>query len=1373
MIKHLKSFYSGSDRYKSVYILISVCLFIILLSYTIRIYFINRIDAEWDMISAEKIQSIEKECADLFYSNQNELKDFTDRILKNRKLVNFFVNQNLRKLYETFFEVEGSENYNTELYNARLELVMFNGRQIQPSVYNLRRAYKGEIFTIVRVDGMFSYLDLFAPVLTDEGNTCGILVVSRLLDVNNALQTKFFENVGLRNEIYRKYHIDAGFEFYGYSNLTEQDTTSANYSRILLKGINNEILGTLVLSKLDKQSYINSVKNLFDKIIAFILFIITALIIYSSFIFSQRSNIYLKLLLPPVSIIISRYIWILLEFPERFLNEIETAIFSVGYYASGFGFGIAKSPSELLITTICVLTISIYYFTLLMKLYQPEKVYLPLWVSISLSVLISIISLMFIHTYGIVLQNLISDSTINYLEKSAILSFSQSGEVVMNLIILFVSVSLILLLSQSILLNDLFLRSHFRKLKYLRRYLIVLISCVMILVNYLFDFVQSNKAGFFLNPNQTVLIIVVSGLFTYFIQTQALYFRYRRFINVKNISLLMLSCTVFVPYLMINKISSQENRYLEKAAKELAFQSGEKISFMVSMSLEDALTKPELYSDITHPDKAGKLAFNIWTGSKLYEDNLNSAVIILDSKGKVISDFNLNTSLLNTDSVVNFSMRYYNIIRNITDYEPDTYSYENKADGIDMSSVKEFYESVALLQNKDMKYYSAIAPVKNSDYNFNDSMNLLGYMIIAASYDSQNFFSQSNTSIFRNFMKGDILRKFTTPPIISEFSDGELVSSTSRDISRSFAKSLDAFRESVKNQVDKSALRYDEFENQLYKSFYVLTQSKLDDLTNTEKIFVVSIRLNNFATITFFYFKFLIFVVLVYLVIIVFYILNRAIALVSHHDYGQIIKIGFREKIFISFLIALLIPMIILAVYTREFVKNKNEEFYRNSILSDLKIAEKFIADKLQHTRFNTSTGMKYKGIFSDNFTGTDKNFNYYVKTNLAATTNEELFKSYLLDTRLSSKAYYNIILLKKDFFQETQQIGNLTYIVGYKPVYDLNKGITGIISSQTIFRQSEINSELTESLVYILGPYFTAVILLIFIVNYLSYRISNPIIKLQKATEQVSRGNVDVSVKSSTRDEIGELVKSFNNMIKELKRSRIELKKAERESAWRDIARQVAHEIKNPLTPIKLAIQYLYSSYKNGSGNFVETLEKTNRLIIDQIETLNKIATEFSDFAKLPQRNYEKLDINQIIKDVVNLLNTDQKIQINLSDEISEYRVKGDKDEVMRVFINIIKNSLQAISDEDRTRSDGIVEITSSKINNFIKVVIKDNGVGMEENVLKNLFEPYFSTKSTGMGLGLVITKKILDDMKAEIHVDSVYSEGTVIEINFPVSAG
>jgi nitrogen fixation/metabolism regulation signal transduction histidine kinase len=288
-------------------------------------------------------------------------------------------------------------------------------------------------------------------------------------------------------------------------------------------------------------------------------------------------------------------------------------------------------------------------------------------------------------------------------------------------------------------------------------------------------------------------------------------------------------------------------------------------------------------------------------------------------------------------------------------------------------------------------------------------------------------------------------------------------------------------------------------------------------------------------------------------------------------------------------------------------------------------------------------------------------------------------------------------------------------------------------------------------------------IIILFALVAFVTAKLYQPISMLQEATERIAQGEENVVLDIDRNDEFGSLVDSFNKMTRDLAKSKDKLKRAEREAAWRDIARRVAHEIKNPLTPMKLSIQHLYNIYQEKDfDNFEMILKKTKELIIKEIDKLNKIATAFSDFAKLPQRNYEPLNINEVLEDVISLytLNNEIKIVKNLSEEL--YLVKADRQEMNRVFQNILKNAVQSIE------NNGIIEVRSFNTPKKVVVEIKDNGCGIEPEILDKLFEPNFSTKSTGMGLGLAITKKSLDDMKAKISFNSKLGSGTTVIMNF-----
>ncbi len=1367
-------------RFKVLGFLSLLLLFIILSVFGVRYYFSKSIVDNWESISTEKKKEIHTECLNIFYNYQNQVSQFSYQLIKNKKLISAISGLNSRKTYDALYESDNLNDYNIEIYTSRLELFVFSGRQVYPDIIELKRALSGERFSIVKETGIYTYVIVYDPIKNESGNTDGVLVTSKIIDVNTEVQSSFFNISGLKKDIYDKFHLDIEFEFNIAANTsTKLDTTAGSPTILNLEGINNTNIGKMVIPNLDQSSYLLSILGKFDNVISFIVFILNIVLIYWLLIaVNKADSFFLKVSLVSVLLILSRYLWLYINFPGEYFNLFGSQIFSPVHYASGIGFGMAKSLGELSVSSVIFTFISIYIVLNVIKFYKSDVKTFPRYIAYLVLSVSLIISVLVINYYGVIVQSLIFDSSVKFIDKSDLFSLNQPEMIVIRLIILFLSVSLLLILFSCALVSSKYLYSYIGNNKLVRKNSVLVFFVTGVIINLLLTLIPEQFLESSLKLNLRIIILILAAILSIYIQRQLVFRREYKFINLINLSLILLVCAIFVPAVLLNKITSLENRYLEKAAKEISQQSSDKIAFLLSATVDDVSDDPSIEEDIKDKNKAGKLAFNIWSNSKFFDEDINSAVFVLDTAKKVISDFNINPGELLSDSVLSFTLNTFNKKKNLSE-TLDESETEEEPETLDINTVMntKIGDEGGVLQNSDLKFYSALIPIDKTNLKNSRFNKVIGYVIIAAGYDAKNFLTQTNLGIFRSFTRDNILNKLTSSPVISEFSESELVGSSNKDISKSLLKSLEAFRESVKDKVDKSALRYDEFENEIYKSYYVLADNRIANNINSPKIYVVSIKVNDFSLSTFFFFRYLLFLVLIYLIFLVIYIIYKGFSYLLNTESVRFIKFGFREKLFASFMLASVIPIVILAIYTRVFVNDKNEDFYKNQLISDLRIVDQYVKSRIKPEsqnpgkKNNSEVISPYSNLFDRGFSETDKNFNFYVKNKLAATTSEQLYKSDLLDTRISGSAYYNLALMKKDYFSENQQIGDYTFIVGYKPIYDNFNNLIGIISTQTVFKQSEINQELTESLVYILGPYFAAVILLIFIVNFLSYRISNPILKLQKATEQLSRGNIDIQVKSNSKDEIGELVISFNKMIRELKRSRAELKKAEREGAWRDIARQVAHEIKNPLTPMKLAMQHMYYAYTHGSNDFKEIIQTTNKMIIEQVETLNRIATEFSNFAKLPSRNYEKLNMNSIIEDVVSLMDAKGNINLKLDPAISNLQVTGDKDEIKRALINIIKNSMQAIDEIEDSDFHGKINIESLRVNGFYSLRIKDNGVGMDEDTQQKLFEPYFSTKSSGMGLGLVITKKILDDMKARIKVKSSITNGTEVEINFKLS--
>ena len=264
--------------------------------------------------------------------------------------------------------------------------------------------------------------------------------------------------------------------------------------------------------------------------------------------------------------------------------------------------------------------------------------------------------------------------------------------------------------------------------------------------------------------------------------------------------------------------------------------------------------------------------------------------------------------------------------------------------------------------------------------------------------------------------------------------------------------------------------------------------------------------------------------------------------------------------------------------------------------------------------------------------------------------------------------------------------------------------------------------------------------------------------------TLRLNQKNEELSWKS--KDEIGLLVEEYNKKVNELEKSFRLLAQSERELAWREMAKQVAHEIKNPLTPMKLSVQQLERAWNDNQTDFEDRIKRFSITMTEQIETLTKIANEFSSFAKMPKTKIERINLNTLVAITINLFEeTGSGIHLSFENSYEDAHVKADKTELQRVFINLFKNAFQAIPEEKK----GFIKVRLLDFANSWKIEVEDNGEGIPEKMKENLFIPNFTTKSTGMGLGLAMVKNIIDNYNGNVSFISKEGEGTIFTIDLP----
>ena len=271
----------------------------------------------------------------------------------------------------------------------------------------------------------------------------------------------------------------------------------------------------------------------------------------------------------------------------------------------------------------------------------------------------------------------------------------------------------------------------------------------------------------------------------------------------------------------------------------------------------------------------------------------------------------------------------------------------------------------------------------------------------------------------------------------------------------------------------------------------------------------------------------------------------------------------------------------------------------------------------------------------------------------------------------------------------------------------------------------------------------------------------------LTAAAHSVGEGKLDVQLPVRGSGEIPELIGTFNEMVLELKKSREELSRAEREKAWKEMAKQVAHEIKNPLTPMKLSVQHLRQAFKDNAKNLAQLVDEVTETITEQVDKLARIATEFSHFARMPERRFERVNLHELLKETVQLFREVKGIEFTSNFCDTDPILVADRDELGRVFVNMFRNSVQAME------RGGAIAVKTEIREGWCHIEVKDTGAGIPPHLLKKVFEPNFSTKTDGMGLGLAIVRKAIEDLNGTIEVRSALGAGTTMQIKLPLQSG
>jgi len=483
--------------------------------------------------------------------------------------------------------------------------------------------------------------------------------------------------------------------------------------------------------------------------------------------------------------------------------------------------------------------------------------------------------------------------------------------------------------------------------------------------------------------------------------------------------------------------------------------------------------------------------------------------------------------------------------------------------------------------------------------------------------------------------------------------------------------------------------------------------------------------------------------------------------------------LNFRQKLQLSFIGILLFSFFLIGIVVAYLTVNqfhtKHYENIKEKINSvywelDNRLAmEKQISTDI---RTNNYSSLNELLIRLSNTFNTDINL-YDLNGFLIATSRPEIFYRNLTSHRINNLAFINLANLTKSEYIQKEKVGTLEYISAYVPFMGINKKPIAYLNLPYFRMQSILAREISNLIVAIVNFTLLLIVITMSLAVFISGRLTSPLTMLGKGLASVGVGKKSEHLQYLGSDEIGELVRQYNRMVDEIEESASKLANSEREYAWREMAKQIAHEIKNPLTPMKLNVQQLFKSWKDKAPGFDKLLERFTKNQIEYIDNLSSIASSFSSFAMMPGNNPEEINLLDQVRSTLELFKNTENVTFGFEwPPENKVMIYADKEHINSVFANLIKNGIQSIP----AGKEGKINVKLEILHDKVLASIQDNGSGINEELRKKLFTPNFTTKSSGMGLGLSIAKKYVENANGRIWFESENDNGSVFYVELPL---
>ena len=524
--------------------------------------------------------------------------------------------------------------------------------------------------------------------------------------------------------------------------------------------------------------------------------------------------------------------------------------------------------------------------------------------------------------------------------------------------------------------------------------------------------------------------------------------------------------------------------------------------------------------------------------------------------------------------------------------------------------------------------------------------------------------------------------------------------------------------------------------------------------------------------------SFLYFVAFLFLALF-FYLCLTIISLVGSHREVSEETNYYKSRINAAMMLALVMTLITLATVSVLFVYRRNNANLRSSMADKINALQTMLESRCRfvqdYTALNTQEA---SGVLDDISTTMKTDITLYTTAGKEfKSTTPEVFDRMLLGSRINQEAFENIIYKNRRYYIGKESIGSKQTYFLYAPVFNGQGKMIAIMSAPFTDESFDFKSEAVTHSITIITLFVILLLLARFLMGRAVDKMFKPITEIGKKMNEVDINNLEYIVYERD-DEVSSLVRAYNLMVHDLYNSTKQLTQAERDKAWATMARQVAHEIKNPLTPIKLQIQRLIRMKNNGNPAWTERFDEVSQEVLKQIDMLADTANEFSTFARLYTEEPVEIDLDKLLKEEIDLFDSRDNISFSYMG-LEGAKVTGPKPQLTRVFVNLIGNSVQAIENaqneavergEEPFQGKILVSLRLSNKEGFYDIVFEDNGPGVSDENRSKLFTPNFTTKSNGTGLGLSICRNIVEKCNGEILYSKSFSlKGACFTVRYP----